>query len=217
MISVDRLFEEYAEAFRSGRTDPRPYLKQVPADQREELGDLIELFLMRAEPAEWDPEGFSGSEAERITDRILPGLLTFERGWCDMLPGLRIRQEKPREDVEAELATALGAQGEAQEEKVADYYHDMEQGNLKPQGVSRRVLDSLAEIYGTTVEALKRAGERTFPSDDEDGVVFARTFGDADQDFGMASPEQLGFSRISGEPDRIDRLFTDPDFDDLDR
>jgi hypothetical protein len=218
--TVEALLEQYAKAYRSGESDPVPFLDQAPEDQRDELGNLIELFLMRADPPEWDPKEFAKSDAAPLTERILPEILVPERGWCDMLPGLRMRQQRTRRQIGAELAADLKAVGGKEKEKVADYYHDMEQGNLKPQGVSRKVLDSLAEIYGTTVEALRRAGERTRPSGDADGVVYARTFGDADQGVGFAgfaSPEDLGFSRISGEPDRIDRLFTDPGYDDPDR
>jgi hypothetical protein len=39
----------------------------------------------------------------------------------------------------------------------------------------------------------------------------------ADESFGQDSPGGPGFSRISGEPDWIDRLFIDPDYDDPDR
>lgn len=212
MSSADRIFEEYAAAYRSGKGDPRPYLDLVPEDERDELMEMIDLFLLKVEPAEWDPDSFRGSEAERITEVLVDRLLVPESGWREMLPGLRMKLSLKREQVVGELAMALKAGRPEEIEKVGDYYHDMEQGNLRPDGVSRRVLESLAGIYGTTVEALKRAGSATVPNDDADGAVFARTFGDADQDFGMASPGH-GFSRIKGKPDRIDRLFTEPGYE----
>jgi len=215
--SPEWLLDQYAEAFRAGKTDPRPFLEQAPDEQRDELSWMIELFLVHAEPAEWDPVAYENSLAERITERILPELLVSERGWREMLPGLRMRLEMKRGYVEDRLAAALEAKDPDERRKVADYYHDMEYGNLKPQGVSQRVLGSLAEIYGTTAEALRRAGEKTEPSGGPGAVVFARGVSDAEETFDVASPGEVVFSRISGKPDRIDRLFTDPDYDDPDR
>ncbi len=217
MNMIDALLEQYAAAYRSGEYDPAPFLDQAPEEQRDELGELIELFLMQVDPPEWDPEGYAASDAARLTERILPQILVPERGWRELLPGLRMRQKRSRREISEELADALGANGLEQSEKVRDYYHDMERGNLRPQGVSRQVLDSLAEIYDITVEALRRAGERTMPPGASDSAVYARTLSDADQTFGVASPGDTRFSRISGEPDRIDRLFTDPDYVDPDR
>lgn len=217
MSSIEQIFEQYAEAFRSGETDPRPFLRHAPENERDELGKLIELFLMQTDPQEWDPDEFADSDAARMTERILPEILAPERGWSEMLPALRIEQKKSRGQISRMLAAALGVKSPEQAERVRDYYHDMEYGNLKPQGVSRQVLDSLADIYGTTVEILKRAGERTLPADDGGVVVYARTLGDADQAIGMASPGKPEFRRISGKPDWIDRLFTGTDFDDFER
>jgi len=213
----DEIFDLYIDAYRGGEGDPRPFLDMLEGRERDQLGDLIELFLDRAEPAEWDPVAFEKSPAADLVERMLPDLLTPERGWCDMLPGLRTRQEKTREQVARDLATALGARNEAEEVKVADYYHDMEYGNLKPQGVSQRVLSSLAEIYGTTVEALRRAGEKTVPSGGSGRSVFARGVSDADQLGAVPSFAPLEHRRSADKPDRIDLLFTDPDYDDLDR
>lgn len=221
MSSTEQLFDQYVEAFRSGDKDPRPFLRAAPEAEREELSRLIELFLMRTDPQEWDGDAFAGSDAERLTERILPvvmpGILTQKPGWGEMLPALRMKQKWTRLQVSLELAKSLKATREPQIEKVGDYYHDMEHGNLRPQGVSAQVLDSLAEIYGTTVEALRRAGDRTVPSGGADAQVFARMVSSADHDFGQDSPGDSGFSRISGKPDWIDRLFIDADYNDPDR
>ena len=64
---------------------------------------------------------------------------------------------KRRELVER-LAAALGQQG--REEKVASYYHEMEQGLLPSEGVSDRVLEALAGADGFDARGAARGGER---------------------------------------------------------
>jgi hypothetical protein len=217
MSLVDRLLNEYAAAFRAGDTDPWPYLDQVDGDEREELDRRMDEFLSKVEPVAWDPEAYAGSPAARIVDQIMPSLLVPQGGWRALLPSLRIGKQIKREKVDAELASALDADSPQEAEKVATYYHDMEQGNLDPRGVSEIVLAALSGIYGTTVEELRRAGAATGPPGGAGDVVFARVVGDTDEDFVLSSEDRSGFTRIKGEPDRIDLLFTDPDYDDPDR
>jgi hypothetical protein len=216
VTSADRLFELYAEAFRVGKSDPRPFLDQA-GEERDELSEMIELFLVSAGRRSWDPVAFEDSRAKEITDWLVPSLVDPPGGWREVLPGFRHRLGMKREQVVDRLAAKLEAAKNPERDKVAAYYHDMERGNLDPEGVSRPVLESLAEIYETSVEFLGRAGRAaTGGEPGGGGVVWARSFGDVDQDFGMASPS-TGFSRIEGEPDRIDLLFTDPDHDEPSR
>jgi hypothetical protein len=212
MSSADRIFEEYAAAYRSGESDPRPYLDRVPEDEREDLMEMIDMFLLKAEPAEWDPVAFRGSDAERMAERLAERLLVSDEGWPQLLPSLRMKLSMKRDQVVEYLARSLKAGQPEEVRKVGDYYHDMEQGNLPADRVSRPVLEALAEIYGTTIGVLRRAGDATVPRGDTGGAVYARIVSDVDQGLGMASPGP-GVSRIEGKPDRIDRFFTDPDFE----
>ena len=212
MSTVDRLLAEYAAAFRDGKTDPWPYIDQVEGAEREQLDEKMEEFLHAVEPAKWDPEAFSKSPAAGLVDRLVPELLVPEQGWRDLLPSMRLRLEMKREQVDAELARALEAQDEREVSKVADYYHDMERGNIDPRGVSDQVLEALSGIYGTTVKVLRKVGEATGPYR-YSGAVFARS--EHDEVLRLADGDQAGkqpsFSRIRGEPDRIDRLLVDVD------
>jgi hypothetical protein len=208
MTSVDRLLEQYVDAYRSGETDPWPYLDQVEGEQRIELEEMLELFLVNAEPERPLPDSFEDSRPADFVDRLVVDLLAPERGWRDFLPSLRLRNRIERQAVDAQLARALDALDQEESEKVADYYHDMEQGNLDPEGVSDRVLEALSDIYGTTVKVLRRVGETTRPPDSR--TVFARSDSDVTDlaDSGPPGSEPV-FSRIEGQPDRIDMLFVD--------
>ncbi len=55
---------------------------------------------------------------------------------------LRERAQVKRAELVERLAEALGRR--PSEEKVASYYHEMEQGSLDSEGVSRAVLEALA-------------------------------------------------------------------------
>lgn len=214
MTRVDRLLNEYAAAFNAGDSDPWPYLDQVEGEEREELDRRMDEFLAEVEPVAWDPEAFADSPAKAMADRIAEDLIVPPGGWPELLPSLRLRREMKREEVETRLAEDLDASGEEQVEKVATYYHDMEHGNLEPRGVSDSVLDSLARIYSTTLKVLRRAGSAAGPPG-ASGAVFARRPSDTDDmALGFVPSEERGsFSRVEGKPDRIDRLFTDPDYE----
>jgi hypothetical protein len=216
---VERLLDQYEAAYRAGDADPWPFLDQVKGDERIELEQMIELFLLGADAPEWDPAAFQKSPAAGFADELVSNLLVPENGWCDLLPSLRIRNEIPREKVDEELAEALQAEEDEEKAKVADYYHDMEYGNLDPSGVSDPVLEALSGIYGTTVKVLRKVGQAT-RRPESPGAVFARSDSvtmsladldtDLDADLDAVRPPRA-MDRIKGKPDRIDRLFVNVD------
>ena len=118
---------------------------------------LIDGYLARSPGAEWDPGAFAGSAAERVADEVGRALHGTAGLWPAMLPRLRKRARLTRPQVVERLAATLGAGG--REQKVAGYYHEMEQGTLDSRRVSERVLAALGEIYGTTAEKLREIGE----------------------------------------------------------
>ena len=79
-----------------------------------------------------------------------------------MLPRLRDRAGLKRSALVERLAAALGVSD--RQDKVAGYYHEMEQGLLPARGVSDRVLDALAAIFGETAQSLRDAGQALVPS-----------------------------------------------------
>ena len=175
--AVDRLLGEYIAEHRAGGiADPREYLSRATSEpERVELAALIDGYLARAPRQRWDAESFRGSSAERVADGLERAIAGTAGLWPVELPRLRERARLRRAEVVQRLATALGVAG--REEKVAGYYHEMEQGLLPASGVSERVLDALAQIVGTTAEALRRAGEAVSsgpPAEGAGGPVFAR-------------------------------------------
>ncbi len=76
--------------------------------------------------------------------------------WPALLPRLRNRAGLKRSQLVERLASALGTGDKT--DKVAVYYHQMEQGTLPARGVSDRVLEALGQLVGETAQALRSAG-----------------------------------------------------------
>ena len=156
--AVEKLLSEYiAEHRAGGKADPLEYLGRADETDRQELALLIDGYLARSPGAEWNPGAFTGSAAERVADEVGRALHGTAGLWPAMLPRLRKRARLTRPQVVERLAATLGAGG--REQKVAGYYHEMEQGTLDSRRVSERVLAALGEIYGTTAEKLREIGE----------------------------------------------------------
>jgi|SRR5215216_3310467 len=207
MSEVERLLMEYKEVHRGGGdADPRPFLDQLSVVARAQLDVLIDAYLSRAGRREFDSASFRDSPAAAVADSVERTLAGSAGLWPVLLPRLRNQARIKRADLVAELAARLGAQ--AQQEKVASYYHEMEQGRLPAPGVSDTVLEALGKIVGYRREALRRAGEMPAPGGPapEGGAVFARTTGRAEggEQVAPAAPAE---PVPAEEWDEVDRLF----------
>jgi hypothetical protein len=206
MADVERLFSEYiAEHRAGGEADPRAYLDRVEGIDRAELEALIDAYLQRSPGGDWDPEAFHGSSASILADRLARTFTGRAGLWPVVLPRLRERAQVMREDIARRLAEALGVAGK--EEKVAAYYHEMEQGLLPAEGVDPKVTDRLAEILRTSGEFLRRSGQSlgTGAAPGEPAAVFARTKTAAPAAGMPSTPERM--EATDAEWDEVDRLF----------
>jgi hypothetical protein len=202
--NVDQLLSEYVSDYRAGgAADSTHYLGKVEGADRAELAALIDGFLVRQPRRNFDATAFRGSSAEGLVESLDASLRGQAGLWPALLPRLRSDAQLKRSEVVERLAEALGAP--EQLEKVASYYHQMEQGLLPPAGVSDRVLDALARIVNVSAVALRHAGEAITqagagPSGE---AVFARAAPAPEAD--RASEPKAS----AGEPvrDDIDRLF----------
>jgi hypothetical protein len=154
---TDVLADFVAEHRGGGPADPREFLRQVPAGDRWELAALIDAYLAHAprqplrEPLE------AGSPAQIIVDELARSLAGQGGLWPTLLPRLRDRAGIRRADLVRRLALSLGVGHKA--DKVAVYYHRMEQGLLPAAGVSDRVLEALGALLGEPAPALREAGQ----------------------------------------------------------
>ncbi|MEK6327797.1 MAG: hypothetical protein AABM66_09810 [Actinomycetota bacterium] len=175
MAELERLFTEFVERHLTGEDlDPWSYIDQLSGGERKELEELIDAYFVGAPPRSWNAAAYTGSSAERIADALDRSFRGQAGLWPAVLPRLRDRARLTRGALVERLADALGV-GDRRE-KVAGYYHEMEQGLLPSAGVSSRVLEALAGIVGASAEALRRAGEPLSkePSGEAEAAVFAR-------------------------------------------
>ncbi len=208
MTDVDRLLKQYIEEHQSGgEADPLRYLEQVlDRVERLELEALIDGYLMHAPQQEVDITAeYEGSLAEKVVESLSPSITGVSGLWPTVLPELRNQSRVKRAVLVTRLATALGVAD--REEKVADYYNQMEQGRLPAEGVSGRVLDALGSILGQSAERLRAMGEALGPAGPpaEEGAVFARRASMPAQP--PAALPEAAAPAASEEWDEVDQLF----------
>jgi hypothetical protein len=225
MADVDKLFTDYVAEHRAGgEANPRPYLEKVEGVDRDELATLIDAYLVRSPGRGWDPAAYRGSAAEVWASGMERSMGGQAGTWPMLLPRLRERARIRRAELVERLAAALGVGG--QTEKVAEYYHEMEQGSLDSGGVSTRVLEALAAIVGSSAEALRSAGEKFGEGQPpSEGTVFARIAtprpeyeAKGVEAPGISKSGQAGAARAKRTPEggaaeaaEVDRLFTGGD------
>ena len=207
MAAIKQLLEQFTATFEAGEEpDLAAILAEADNDSaRQELADRIDSYLMEAPRRQWDPIAYESSPARDAVERAYESIEGVSGSWPVLLPHLRHRAKIKRSELVWKLAAALGVNDQ---ERVADYYNQMEHGNLAAHGVSDRVIEALAGIYGASAELIRRAGEATMPPASA-GAVFTRT-ATPDPAFDEASPPSAPEREEPdpGETDEVDRLFT---------
>jgi hypothetical protein len=211
MTDVDRLLREYIERFESGGSvDPGDLLSQTEGKERSKLSALIEGYLEHeAPPQEWDPKAFEGSLSERAVARLAESWSAASGELPSDLVALRNARKITRAKLVQDLADSLGVSGRA--EKVAAYYHQLENGRLPTAGISSTVFDALADLLGTTTDKLRAAGEALTPASGQasPGELYARKAQPPPEEFAEADtrPAAASPGRPGEEWDEVDELF----------
>jgi len=211
MAEVDRLLAEFIEAHLTGADpDPHEYTGRLDGSDRDELEELIDAYYVDAPPRPWDPDAFSGSRAEHVTEMVDRSLRGQAGLWPALLPRLRDQARLRRSELVARLAEWLGMTD--RQEKVASYYHQMEQGLLPSSGVSTRVLEGLAELLGVSADSLRKSGQvLRIEITSEHDTVFARTAQPSPEwqleHAEAAPPPGAARAERQAEWDEVDELF----------
>jgi hypothetical protein len=206
MSDVERLLSDYIVEHRAGgEADPRAFLSRASPSEQRELASLIDAYLARAPRQSFDQASFRGSSAERTVDELERALGGQAGLWPALLPRLRDRVGLKRSELVERLADDLGV-GD-RKDKVADYYHEMEQGLLPARGVSDRVLDALAQILGDTAQGLKDAGRVLTPPAEGPAPAPAAAFARRAHAEPASAASAGTQPPAKGEWDEVDELF----------
>jgi hypothetical protein len=205
VTDIDRLFADYiAEHRAGGEADPTEYLSRVSLPERTELAALIDAYLAHAPRQQLDQTAFRGSSAERTVDELERAIAGQAGLWPALLPRLRDRAGLKRSTLVDRLAVALGVKD--RQEKVAGYYHEMEQGLLPAEGVSDRVLEALGQIVGETAQVLRDAGRALTPPSGGPPAAPATAFARRAHAEAAAPPAGV-VPADQSEWDQVDQLF----------
>jgi len=208
MTNLDETLSDFIDAWNSGqRPDLDQYLERVPEPEREELAGLIRAFMLDAPVPAYSPETLRQIQGEPAVQRTIELIESQSGLWAELLPRLRNRVRLTREQVVSRLADALGQA--SKEASVHAYYHRMESGTIEPSGVSRRVLDALAGIFGVRTKDLEAAGDfGSAPGPETAYSMFARTLeADAAPDMNAERLEYRSPEKPPEKWDDVDRLF----------
>lgn len=148
--AFERAFWQALEDLKQGREKPiEDYLRLVPRGQRDELGRMLaDLLLARGPaPAPGDTESEGYKRAVAVVDEVLGS-----RGAAGILPGT-LRAMRNARGIEADavverLAADFEVKGEDGRQALARNYHRLETGKLLGSKLSRRLLGSLAAVFG---------------------------------------------------------------------
>ncbi len=186
MSHLDDLAGEFRRQYLDGaHPDAAEFLDRAPSGDRDELGRRIRAILAEEPPPDPAPE----------TLLMVQAML---RGQPPLLE-LRTSKGMTRDQVVTDLREELGLEP-AKEQRVAVYYHELENGQLPLAGIRDRVFDAVAKVMGVARASLMLKG----PGAGDPGhaqVVFARAEPGA-----QVSLDAL--AALPGDPDEVDDLFT---------
>lgn len=158
-MTPEQLLAEFREHWAAGRRPQvEEFLSRAGTDDQAELRRLIEAFVTNAPRPELSDETLDQIGRQPAVQQLVSSLAGESGLWPSVLPRLRREARLTRDQVVTGLVAGLGLPAAATE-KTKQYLHGMETGALEPQGVSGRVLDSLAAVLRSTREELERAGD----------------------------------------------------------
>lgn len=155
----ERILSEFVDAWNAGRRpDVDEHIARAPEGERAELAEDLLSFLAFAPTPEYGDAELQAIRDEPIVVEALAA--AGERGGLlpALLPRLRERRSLTTAQLASELLSALGIASD-REAKAAAYLERLEDGELEPARISRRVFDALARVLGVPRAELEGAGD----------------------------------------------------------
>lgn len=220
--SLDDRFAGFVKAYESGDGNPLPFMDGLDEPDRRRFRLKIDRYLEENPDPVVNLKRLKDPKLRAMASKMAARLDSASGAMPQLVISLRETEGLLQADVVEALAGELNATP-PEKEKIDDYYHDLEYGNLPAKGISAKLLASLAKILGTTTEALRDAGQALGPSGSPaKGLIYTRMADDAEDSLGgttsfadapsgatgSLTDALSGAGRQSEPQDRIDRLFT---------
>jgi transcriptional regulator with XRE-family HTH domain len=208
----EQVLSEFIDAWNAGeRPDVDDYIARVPAVEQAELADGLLEFMAFAPTPAYSDEALAAIRAEPVVAETL----TARAGRAGVLPALltRLRERfgMTPDDVAGRVVSELGIPANRMS-KTAAYLERLEEGDLEPARVSRRVFDALGRVFRVPSDELQGAAD--VPGFSRFGVAHAAApVFRADEDAAAAAGRHLevladALAAPGGEPrDEVDDLF----------
>jgi hypothetical protein len=155
----ERILSEFVDAWNAGRRpDVDEHIARAPESERAELAEDLLSFLAFAPTPEYADAELRAIREEPIVVEALAA--AGERGGLlpALLPRLRDRRSLTTAQLASELLGALGIASD-RAAKAAAYLERLEDGELEPARISRRVFDALARVLAVPRAELEGAGD----------------------------------------------------------
>ena len=155
----DQILSEFIDAWNAGaRPDVDDYLARASEPDRGELAEQLVAFMAFAPTPAYSDEALAAIREEPIVAAAL-GAPSARGGVLPaLLVALRGRRSWTTPQVAGELARELEVSGESTS-KIAAYLERLERRELDPSGVSSRVFDGLARLFGVPRDELEGAAD----------------------------------------------------------
>ncbi len=209
---TDQLFSDFIDAWNAGR---RPELddyltKVADPTARRELAEQIADWIDLAPTPVYSDAVRAEIRATPAVARVLAAAGESGGLWPELLPELRARSSLSLTALAARLRERFSF-GEAEQERTVGFLTQMELGELEPAGVSRRLLDALGELLGTSAERLADAGMfgRGLNPALAGGAHLFRAEGDAGGAMaaGLTALSEAAYAPAPAPLDEVERLF----------
>jgi hypothetical protein len=213
MTRSDQVLSDFMDAWNAGRRPQvREYLARVPEGaERDELAEQIGTWLEVAPAPQLSDDAREQIRSEPVVQAVFSAVGDDAGAWTVTLPRLRERAGLGVRELAGRLVERLGVGGEPEAERAAGYLDRMEHGELRPDRVSRRLLDALGDLLGISGDALAdlggggagamrpaAAGGTLFRADERSGQWFAA-------DIDVLS--RAAMAEAPAPMDELDRLF----------
>jgi hypothetical protein len=153
----DQILSEFIDAWNAGRRpDVDDHLARAAPPDRAELADDLVSFMTFAPTPAYSDEALGAIRAEPIVAEALAGPAARGGLLPALLVALRERLSWTTPQVAGGLARELGLR-EEKSSQIASYLERLERRELDPSGVSLRVFDGLARLFGVPRDELEGA------------------------------------------------------------